>query len=201
MSYYIAHSGTKGMKWGIRKYQNEDGSLTEAGKERYGKTSSKTTAHERELIRQYEMKKNMPASAYEQVKRNHNYSRYSSDKYWTKDQEDTLRSSGGNEVSVTRKYSDGSTSTSYKPEYDMSVDGEESLDDYFKREMKEAEKAAFDEKQKTAMSHIPASALNDKKKADKKAADAKKKADYESRMKSNIPASAWNQRVRDLNRK
>ena len=201
MSYYIAHSGTKGMKWGVRKYQNEDGSLTEAGKERYGKTSSKTTAYERELIRQYEMKKNMPASAYEQVKNKHNYSRYSSDKYWTKDQEQTLKNSGGNEVSVTRKYTDGSTSTTYKPEYDMSVDGEESLDDYFKREMKEAEMAAFNEKQKTAMSHIPASALNDKKKADKKAADAKKKADYESRMKSNIPASAWNQRVKELNRK
>ena len=51
------------------------------------------------------------------------------------------------------------------------------------------------------MSHIPASALNDKKKADKKAADAKKKAEYESRMKSNIPASAWGQRVKELNRK
>lgn len=32
---YIAHSGIKGMKWGIRRYQNEDGTLTPAGKERY----------------------------------------------------------------------------------------------------------------------------------------------------------------------
>lgn len=30
------HSGIKGMKWGIRRYQNEDGTLTEEGKERYG---------------------------------------------------------------------------------------------------------------------------------------------------------------------
>ena len=29
---YLAHYGIKGMKWGVRRYQNEDGSLTAAGK-------------------------------------------------------------------------------------------------------------------------------------------------------------------------
>lgn len=33
----IYHSGIKGMRWGMRRYQNEDGTLTEAGKKRYGK--------------------------------------------------------------------------------------------------------------------------------------------------------------------
>ena len=32
---YLSHHGIKGQKWGIRRYQNEDGSLTEAGKKRY----------------------------------------------------------------------------------------------------------------------------------------------------------------------
>ena len=32
----LKHSGIKGQKWGIRRYQNEDGSLTEEGKKRYG---------------------------------------------------------------------------------------------------------------------------------------------------------------------
>lgn len=32
----LAHFGTKGMKWGTRRYQNEDGSLTAAGREHYG---------------------------------------------------------------------------------------------------------------------------------------------------------------------
>lgn len=33
---YLIHHGIKGQKWGIRRFQNEDGSLTEAGKKRYG---------------------------------------------------------------------------------------------------------------------------------------------------------------------
>lgn len=32
---YLAHYGIKGMKWGVRRYQNKDGSLTAAGKKRY----------------------------------------------------------------------------------------------------------------------------------------------------------------------
>lgn len=33
--YVLRHHGIKGMHWGIRRYQNPDGSLTEAGKLRY----------------------------------------------------------------------------------------------------------------------------------------------------------------------
>lgn len=31
----LTHWGIKGMKWGVRRYQNKDGSLTPAGKQRY----------------------------------------------------------------------------------------------------------------------------------------------------------------------
>lgn len=31
----LQHSGIKGMKWGVRRYRNEDGTLTEEGKRRY----------------------------------------------------------------------------------------------------------------------------------------------------------------------
>jgi hypothetical protein len=33
---YLAHHGIKGQKWGIRRYQNPDGSLTDEGRRRYG---------------------------------------------------------------------------------------------------------------------------------------------------------------------
>lgn len=32
----LCHYGVKGQKWGVRRYQNKDGTLTDAGKERYG---------------------------------------------------------------------------------------------------------------------------------------------------------------------
>lgn len=34
---YLAHHGILGQKWGIRRYQNPDGSLTPEGRERYGR--------------------------------------------------------------------------------------------------------------------------------------------------------------------
>jgi hypothetical protein len=32
--HYLRHWGIKGMKWGVRRYQNKDGSLTDLGKKR-----------------------------------------------------------------------------------------------------------------------------------------------------------------------
>jgi hypothetical protein len=39
--YDLCHHGIKGQKWGVRRYQNEDGTLTAAGKNRYSAKAQK----------------------------------------------------------------------------------------------------------------------------------------------------------------
>lgn len=56
--YAIQHHGILGQKWGVRRYQNSDGTLTEAGKKRYSfkerlDISNEQTKKENELRKKY----------------------------------------------------------------------------------------------------------------------------------------------------
>lgn len=42
--HYIYHHGILGQKWGVRRYQKEDGTLTSAGKARYNDDGTKKNA-------------------------------------------------------------------------------------------------------------------------------------------------------------
>lgn len=44
----LYHYGRKGMRWGVRRYQNEDGSLTPAGKARYDRDVRENNAKKKE---------------------------------------------------------------------------------------------------------------------------------------------------------
>lgn len=41
MEQYLSHHGIKDMRWGVRRYENADGTLTPAGKKRYDKSVKK----------------------------------------------------------------------------------------------------------------------------------------------------------------
>ena len=56
---YLEHHGTKGMRWGIRRYQNKDGSLTPAGKKRYDKEMDKLKSEKKRLRNEERTKKKM----------------------------------------------------------------------------------------------------------------------------------------------
>lgn len=48
---HLQHHGTKGMKWGVRRYQNADGSLTAEGKKRYKTISAGTRGQVKKLYK------------------------------------------------------------------------------------------------------------------------------------------------------
>ena len=51
---FLIHYGIKGQQWGVRRFQNEDGTLTPEGRERYGQLSDSNR-------KQYDTYKNMAA--------------------------------------------------------------------------------------------------------------------------------------------
>lgn len=52
----LTHWGIKGMKWGVRRFQNKDGSLTPAGKKRYDDDGPEETKEEYEARKQKAIK-------------------------------------------------------------------------------------------------------------------------------------------------
>lgn len=57
-SDYLAHYGIKGQSWGVRRFQNEDGTLTDEGKARYGLKYSSFTDKELQDAVNYAKNKN-----------------------------------------------------------------------------------------------------------------------------------------------
>lgn len=65
-SDFLAHHGIKGQKWGVRRFQNPDGTRTEAGKKRYG-TESSNDAHAAAMSLSERMKKTFKYSEFSKL--------------------------------------------------------------------------------------------------------------------------------------
>lgn len=48
---YLEHHGIKGMKWGVRRFRNKNGTLTAAGKKRYSQDDWSNDAKEASALR------------------------------------------------------------------------------------------------------------------------------------------------------
>lgn len=70
----LMHHGVRGMKWGVRRFQNKDGTLTAAGKKRYEKEMAKLKEEEkvvknREKVKAQQTKLEQKKAALEERKR------------------------------------------------------------------------------------------------------------------------------------
>lgn len=237
--YVIVHSGIKGQKWGVRRFQNEDGTLTAAGKARYLPTSAtdgmKKNKDLEERIRQNKQKRHSTEANYfaalnqlpfiadgAEYRRTYQKmiegeltadklakaQKYLKDSVYDLYYKDILN--------IMAKYPNTKYSEIREQLYDVDrmreLYGKEvgniinkAIDDAW-----DYLKSSADRNKASGMPTSAKNALDDEayNQSKRNAANnmgkgsmptsaiaAKNKAEYESKMKKNIPASAWNQKV------
>lgn len=107
----LCHYGVKGMKWGQRRYRNEDGSLTPAGQKRYNKAENR--------IRKFEVTRKNNRNLYEE------WDRDAEDKYSGSKEEKLKKVKAQNKAlydstEITNKYLIAKQKAKQDPDYTKS---------------------------------------------------------------------------------
>ena len=131
-NYEIIHSGIKGMKWGVRRYQNKDGSLTPAGEKRYARDAKDNdfTKRDESTGKYYKTSKKNGRSDLE----------FNAEKYAREDNERlkrTLDDSGRLANEVKRVNEKAIKNTPKNPRMDLSDMSDKELRDRINRELLE----------------------------------------------------------------
>lgn len=109
----LMHHGTKGMHWGIRRYQNKDGSLTPAGEKRY---ASQKARYEAEKAKYTEKRRTLANKMETKAKKNEikdlkkeaaeEKQKYKSEKKSVKDMSNEELQAAINRIQLERRYSE-----------------------------------------------------------------------------------------------
>jgi len=84
----LKHHGIKGQKWGVRRFQNPDGSLTDAGQKRYAKQMVREAGRGRfGIFNESTLPKNKEYDAMQKAKAAYKESNRLEDEYWRNDKE------------------------------------------------------------------------------------------------------------------
>lgn len=97
----LRHYGVLGMKWGIRRYQNSNGSLTSAGKKRYKYTSWSTNRYNRKA-----KKALAKAAEHKRYADDYNPKNYIGKSKYTDKQRARDKKNMEKELAVAKKYTD-----------------------------------------------------------------------------------------------
>ena len=192
----LYHHGVKGQKWGVRNYQNYDGTLTSKGKARLiqKKRASNNNSSDYNWNSGRNAEQRLRCWNFADDGRKSGFDPY--DIETDRINVDEMRrwiSAGGEYVNDPETFDDYVENT-VRPFF-----GDEFADIYSDLMYENTEKiAAMENAEKKIVPQINALAAGMPTSAIKARDDAKKAAE-EAKIKENIPASAWNERSRALN--